>query len=109
VGYFYRAAYALGGGAGGRRGHLAELLREIGLTAVEETALTVRVHHASFEEWWSPFTLGVGPAGSYLESRDAEQRDRLRERCAQDFPTGGLTISARAWAALGRPATTPGG
>ncbi len=91
--------------AGGRRGHLAELLREIGLNAVEETALTVRVHHASFEEWWGPFTLGVGPAGSYLESCDPEQRDRLRERCARDFPTGGLTVGARAWAARGRSAT----
>ena len=88
--------------AGGRRGQLAELLREVGLNGVEETVLTVHVEHPTFDEWWSPFTLGVGPAGGYLESLDAEHRDRLRDRCAQDFPAGGLTVSARAWAARGR-------
>ena len=87
--------------AGGRRGHLAELLRRVGLNQVEEATLTVRVHHASFDEWWSPFTLGVGPAGGYLDSLDAEHRERLRERCAGNFPAGGLTLSARAWAARG--------
>ncbi len=87
--------------AGGRRGHLLELLRQVGLNQVEEATLTVRVHHASFDEWWSPFTLGVGPAGGYLDSLDAEHRERLRERCAGNFPAGGLTLSARAWAARG--------
>jgi hypothetical protein len=78
-----------------------ELLRQVGLNQVEEATLTVRVHHASFDEWWSPFTLGVGPAGGYLDSLDAEHRERLRERCAGNFPAGGLTLSARAWAARG--------
>jgi ubiquinone/menaquinone biosynthesis C-methylase UbiE len=88
--------------AGARRGHLVELLEEVGLEAVAETTLTAQVEHASFDEWWDPFTLGVGPAGRYLEALDAGHRDRLRNRCAEDFPAGGLTVSARAWAARGR-------
>ena len=68
---------------------------------VEETALTVHVEHAGFDEWWDPFTLGVGPAGAYLEGLDAARREQLRERCAEDFPAGGFTVSARAWAARG--------
>ena len=87
--------------AGTRRGHLAELLGEAGLLKVEETALTVHVEHAGFDEWWDPFTLGVGPAGAYLEGLDAARREQLRERCAEDFPAGGFTVSARAWAARG--------
>lgn len=87
--------------AGTSQGHLAELLREAGLQTVEETALTVRVEHASFDDWWDPFTLGVGPAGAYLATLDDEHRDRLRERCAETFPAGAYTVSARAWAARG--------
>ena len=88
--------------AGTRQGQLAELLRAAGLQAVEETALTTHVEHASFDEWWDPFTLGVGPAGAYLASLDTGQRDRLRARCADSFPAGSVSVSARAWAARGR-------
>jgi hypothetical protein len=28
----------------------------------------VSVEHATFEEWWEPFTFGVGPAGVYAAS-----------------------------------------
>jgi hypothetical protein len=34
--------------------------------AIEETELSVTVDHAPFEGWWEPFTLGVGPAGTYV-------------------------------------------
>ena len=30
--------------------------------------MPVTVEHATFEDWWEPFTLGVGPAGVYLIS-----------------------------------------
>jgi len=87
--------------AGGREGHLADLFAEAGLREVEETALPVRVEHATFEEWWEPFTLGVGPAGSYLAALDPGQRDELRERCRQRISHAPFTLSARAWAARG--------
>ena len=37
--------------AGGREGHLAELFHEAGLREIEETALPIRVEHATFEQF----------------------------------------------------------
>ena len=54
--------------AGVREGHLASLFTQAGLGGMQASTLTVRVRHASFEEWWQPFTLGVGPAGAYVAS-----------------------------------------
>src|SRR5262245_8036053 len=47
--------------AGAREGHLAVLFEEAGLRDVEEFALSVSVEHRTFDEWWEPYTLGVGP------------------------------------------------
>jgi ubiquinone/menaquinone biosynthesis C-methylase UbiE len=87
--------------AGGREGHLAELFAEAGLREVNETALPVRVEHATFEEWWEPFTLGVGPAGGYVTALDSAQQAELRERCRRRLPPAPFTLSARAWTAHG--------
>ena len=87
--------------AGAREGHLAELLEQVGVEDVRETLLSVSVEHASFEEWWQPFTLGVGPAGAYLATLDEVQRVRLRELCRQNSTSEGVTVTAGAWAARG--------
>lgn len=87
--------------AGGREGHLAELLTDIGLRNVEQTALPVSVEHAAFDEWWEPFTLGVGPAGTYTTSLDPESREELRERCKARLGPGPFAIDSRAWTAGG--------
>jgi ubiquinone/menaquinone biosynthesis C-methylase UbiE len=88
--------------AGSRRGHLAELFREAGLEDVEETVLSVSVEHATFDEWWEPFTFGVGTVGAYLSQLDEAHQSRLREHCRNAFPDEGLVLAARAWAARGR-------
>ena len=88
--------------AGSRRGHLGELFREAGLEEVEETVLSVSVEHATFDQWWEPFTFGVGTVGAYLSQLDHEQQTRLREHCRDAFPEDGLVLDARAWAARGR-------
>jgi SAM-dependent methyltransferase/catechol 2,3-dioxygenase-like lactoylglutathione lyase family enzyme len=87
--------------AGARKGHLTGLLEQVGLRDVRETLLSVSVEHASFEEWWQPFTLGVGPAGAYLATLDEVQRLHLRELCQRSFPSGRMTVTAGAWAACG--------
>ena len=89
--------------AGARAGHLAELFVTAGLRVIEETVLAVRVEHASFEEWWEPFTLGVGPAGAYVVGLADGDRDALRERCRSRLPSPPFTMTARAWAVRGRP------
>jgi ubiquinone/menaquinone biosynthesis C-methylase UbiE len=88
--------------AGSRGGHLAELFREAALEDVEEMVLSVSVEHATFDDWWEPFTFGVGPAGAYLAQLDEERRALLRERCRRSFPEEGLVLTPRAWAVRGR-------
>ena len=88
--------------AGAREGHLAELFDAAGLHGIEESNLTVAVAHASFEEWWEPYTLGVGPAGDYVAGLDPERRDALRERCRAKLPPAPFTVDVRAWCARGR-------
>jgi SAM-dependent methyltransferase len=87
--------------AGARQGHLAELLEAAGLNDIEETVLSVAIEHPSFEEWWDPFTLGVGPAGTYVAGLDPQRVANLRERCKALLPTAPFVLSARAWAARG--------
>ena len=69
-----------------REGHLAELFREAGLREVEDTTLAAQVEYASFEDWWEPYTAGVGPAGAYVCGLDDDARDALQERCRQLLP-----------------------
>lgn len=87
--------------AGGHEGHLTELCTEAGLRDLEETSLSVSVEHATFEEWWEPFTLGVGPAGVYLASLDSARQAELRERCQERLGAGPFAIESRAWSARG--------
>ena len=86
--------------AGVREGHLAELFAQAGLDGTQATTLTVRVRQASFEQWWEPFTLGVGPAGAYVASLAPDRRAALREQCRRLLPAGPFEISATAWAAV---------
>lgn len=87
--------------AGAREGHLAELFAAAGLGGITDTALPVSLEHRSFEEWWEPFTLGVGPAGGYVASLEPERRDELRDRCRRLLPTAPFVLTVRAWAARG--------
>jgi SAM-dependent methyltransferase len=87
--------------AGAREGHLTELFQAARLKGIEETALTVDVEHPRFEDWWEPFTLGVGPAGAYAAGLDAKRQARLRERCRELLPPAPFVLHARAWAARG--------
>jgi SAM-dependent methyltransferase len=85
--------------AGARESDLTRLFGDAGFRDVEEIALTVRVEHVSFDEWWEPFTFGVGPAGAYVTGLGDAERRELRERCAASLGEGPFTVSARAWSA----------
>ena len=87
---------------GAREGHLAALFESAGLEDVEDDALWVHADHASFEEWWEPYTLGVGPAGVYVAGLGASAGAELRERCRLLVGDGPLKLTMRAWAARGR-------
>jgi SAM-dependent methyltransferase len=86
--------------AGSREGHLAELATAAGLRLVRSTSLTVSVHFPSFEDWWTPYLLGVGPAGSYVASLDPELRRQVEESCRRRFPDGPFEHGGTAWVVL---------
>ena len=87
--------------AGAREGHLAELFVAAGLRDVEDDALAVSVEHPTFEAWWEPFTLGVGPAGAWAKGLDPQRQAELRERCRALLPPAPFTLTVRAWTARG--------
>ena len=87
--------------AGAREGHLRALFEAAGLTSIREATLSSSVEPGSFEEWWEPYTQGVGPAGAYVAGLDAERCGELRELCRQMMPSAPFTLTAWAWAAAG--------
>jgi SAM-dependent methyltransferase len=87
--------------AGVREGHLGELFESAGLSEIQETTVSATVQHPTFEEWWEPYTGGVGPAGAFVASLDAERQAVLRETCRGLLPAAPFTLTALAWAARG--------
>lgn len=108
LGTFWRAAHDLDPDvadesrlAGAREGHLVELFREAGLGDIEGSVVAAEVTHATFDEWWEPYTRGVGPAGAYVASLEPDRQEALREHARTLLPEEPFVISARAWAARG--------
>lgn len=110
LGPFWAAVHELDPGArdegampGTRAGQLVELFETAGLRKVEGATLSATLEHPTFDDWWEPYTGGVGPAGAYVASLTAEGRAQLRARCREMLGPGPFTIAARAWAARGEP------
>ncbi|HTY73773.1 MAG TPA: hypothetical protein VMI11_15345 [Actinomycetes bacterium] len=83
-------------------GDLAGLFEAAGLRDVRGGSLEVSVAHSGFDDWWEPFTLGVGPAGSYVASLDGPSRDRVEATLRRRLPDGPFVTRALAWTAYGR-------
>ena len=80
---------------------LSRLFLSAGLEDVEVRAIEVPTYFRDFEDYWSPFLGGQGPAPSYAMSLSEELRAKLRERIWASLPSnpdGGIPLSARAWA-----------
>jgi SAM-dependent methyltransferase len=87
--------------AGARQGHLAELFEAAGVHDIEESDLSVDVEHPSFDEWWEPYTQGVGPAGALVARLDPDRQAQLRDRCREMLPEPPFVMAAHVWAARG--------
>lgn len=87
--------------SGAHRGHLTELFEAAGLRDVTEAPISVDLVHPSFEEWWEPYTFGIGPAGEYVAHLDAERRARVESAARDRLGDGPFTVTATAWAARG--------
>ncbi|HEX4999288.1 MAG TPA: class I SAM-dependent methyltransferase [Terriglobia bacterium] len=87
-----------------RQSALETVWRDAGLSDVETRPLEIATYFATFEEYWSPFLLGTGPAPGYVASLAPDHRDSLRDRIMSRLPTGpdgSIQLRARAWAARG--------
>jgi SAM-dependent methyltransferase len=81
---------------------LVELFGQAGLADIVDDAVEFTVPMATFEEWWEPFTLGVGPMGDYVARLSPEARERLREGCRARMPQAPFAVTARVRAVRGR-------
>ena len=88
-----------------RPGELSLLWRASGMDRVEEQGIAIELSFTSFDDYWTPFLDGQGPAGVYAASLSDANRDalaaRLRDRLAGTSPDGSFTLHARAWAVKG--------
>jgi SAM-dependent methyltransferase len=87
---------------GVREGHLAELFRQAGLGDIQPGSISTAVGFDSFEQWWAPYTLGVGPAGSYVAGLEDRDREALERACRARLPEAPFEVDATAWTVLAR-------
>jgi SAM-dependent methyltransferase len=88
-----------------RRDALAVAWQEAGLGDVAVEPIEVPTVFRDFDDYWSPFLSGVGPAPGYAMSLPEEARAQLRERLRETLPIapdGSISLTARAWAVRGR-------
>ncbi len=86
---------------GASKGDLARSLAQAGLREVREAVVEARIIHPTFDDWWEPFELGVGPAGAFVASLAPDERAWLTARLRDVVPAQGFAQEARAWAARG--------
>ncbi len=88
---------------GTSEGDLVELFARAGLSDVRGGAIAASADYADFEDWWTAFTVGIGPAGAYFTALDEPAREALRLACRRTLgdPQGPFTLDAQAWFARG--------
>ncbi|MDQ3738113.1 MAG: class I SAM-dependent methyltransferase [Actinomycetota bacterium] len=88
----------------GRPGEIVELFDAAGLEALTETTLAVRVAYGDFDELWSGFLAGIGPAGTCCVALDDERRADVRQELFRRVgsPTADFELTAIARGASGR-------
>jgi SAM-dependent methyltransferase len=113
---FFDTAAALDPGANERRarnysrpmtrpGELANAWRAAGFSDVAETALSIRMEFASFDDYWAPYAGKDGPGAEYIATLDDAGRSRLRDAVRFAYvdgePDGPRSYAALAWAVKG--------
>ncbi len=86
------------------RDALAALFEDGGLEQVEGRNIDVTTRFESFDDYWSPFLGGQGPAPGYALGLASTERDALRDQLKQTLPTaedGSISLITRAMAVRG--------
>lgn len=83
---------------------LRDLWDTVGLIDVSVAGAMVSADYINFDDLWSPLEAGVGPAGAYTVSLDAEPRSALKKELARRLGVSDqpFELSARAWVVTGR-------
>ncbi len=84
---------------------LRDLFTRAGLRDVAVDPIDVPTHFKNFDDYWSPFLGGQGPAPAYVVSLDYERQSILRDFIRGRLPIakdGSIHLIARAWAVRGR-------
>ena len=83
---------------------LVQLFAKAGLQDVDVRAVDVPTAFQDFDDYWSPFLGGQGPAPGYAMSLSEARRNALRDRIRSTLPIGkdgAIRLIARAWAVRG--------
>ncbi len=86
------------------RDALCALFEEAGLEQIEAKNIDVPTKFRDFDDYWTPFLGGQGPAPGYAMELDATDRDALRDLLKQRLPVstdGSISLIARALAVRG--------
>lgn len=88
----------------GAPGEIVGLLAAAGFEDLSETTISVSSTYEDFEDLWSGFLAGIGPAGAYCLSLPADLRARVRSQLFRSVgaPTGSFSLHATARCAVGR-------
>jgi SAM-dependent methyltransferase len=88
-----------------RAGQLAALWRQGGLENVREQSIHIRMRFESLADYWDPFLLGQGPAGSYVRGLDRNKlqilRDEVKRRLSVSDENAPFVLPARVWSVRG--------
>jgi SAM-dependent methyltransferase len=87
-----------------RMPELVALWARAGLRDVETGVIEVEAAYTGFDDFWSPFASGIGPAAGYLVAQPEDRRAAIREACLELLgrPPGSFSLPARVLAVRGR-------
>lgn len=87
-----------------RPGPLRELFSGAGLEDVVTDPIDVPTVFADFDDYWTPFLGGTGPAPAYAAMLPPQALDALRDEVRAHLPVapdGSIALTARAWSVRG--------
>ena len=94
-----------------REGRLAAAFEAADLVDVDHRPIDVPTVFRDFDDLWTPFLRGTGPAPACVISLDDPARTKLRDTLRASLteePDGTIRLTARAWAVQGREQDDPG-
>ena len=82
-------------------GDLVDRFHRAGMTSVWGEPIVVSAMYDDFDDFWEPFTYGIGPSGGFLVTLTEPEQAEVRAACRSELPDGPFSLSARAWYAQG--------